>query len=266
MEIDGSGDENGLIKDKLDIKGGNERKKNLPREHELEEGGTGMKCSEEWALWVEMADGGSEVRKRTQRQWRSGAVDFYIFHIEGVPLGYHHNLKSTRICIMNFLLELEHPIIWKPISSAVLVDYVTSSALLVGDVTGLHPSLVSFTAMHKSCEEMSSDFTQSIIHCSRVSEAVAKEQPNSSGKQRTSACTVYAWHHVHNVCKLKLLTLKMVAQCFLYVCLFLNQWHWSESLIFVWFHSKQNLQQYKKTLYNKVVKTDLPEQWCWNAT
>lgn len=27
MEIDGSGDENGLIKDKLDIKGGNEREK-----------------------------------------------------------------------------------------------------------------------------------------------------------------------------------------------------------------------------------------------
>lgn len=48
MEIDGSGDENGLIKDKLDIKGENERKKNLLGQHKPEEGGIGMECSEEW--------------------------------------------------------------------------------------------------------------------------------------------------------------------------------------------------------------------------
>lgn len=109
--------------------------------------------------------------------------------------------------------------------------------------------------------------TERLIHCSRVSEAVAKAQPNSSGNQRTSACAVYAWHHFHNTGKLKLLTLKMVAKCF---CLFVFTpvaAYWSESLVFVCFHSKQNMQQYKKNpLYNKVVKTDLPEQWCWNAT
>lgn len=55
-----------------------------------------MEFSEEWELWVEMADGGSEVRRRTHRQWISGAVDFYIFHIEGVPVDNHHFSKATH--------------------------------------------------------------------------------------------------------------------------------------------------------------------------
>lgn len=63
------------------------------------------------------------------------------------------------------------------------------------------------------------DSTQCIIHCSRVNEAVAEEQPNSSGNQSTSACM-----YMHDITSqtLKLITLKMVAK---YVCVcFLNQW------------------------------------------
>lgn len=58
---------------------------------------------------------------------------------------------------MNILLELKQSIIRKPILSAVLIDYDTSSALLVGDVTSLHVSLVSFTAVQcnvKKCPQI----------------------------------------------------------------------------------------------------------------
>lgn len=55
-----------------------------------------------------MADGGSKVR-RTQRQWISGAVDFYIFHIEGVPVDNHHFSKSTRSWMTNILLDRQQP-------------------------------------------------------------------------------------------------------------------------------------------------------------
>lgn len=106
---------------------------------------------------------------------------------------------------------------------------------------------------------------------SRVNEAVAKEQSNSSGNQSTSACTVYAWHHFHNLCKLKLLTLKMAAKCFFLVFFSPVAAYWSGTLIFVCFHLKQNLmQQYKKknkkTSITKLLRLTLPEQWCWNTT
>lgn len=67
----------------------------------------------------------------------------HISH-RGVALDYHSISKSAHTCIINFLLELKQPIIWNPFPSAFLVDYDTSSALLVEDVTGLHVSLVSF--------------------------------------------------------------------------------------------------------------------------
>lgn len=96
---------------------------------------------------------------------------------------------------------------------------------------------------------------------SRVNEAVAKEQSNSSGTQSTSACTVYAWHHFHNMCKLKLLTLKMAAKCFFFF-VFFHQWQLIDRkhlYLFASIWSKIDATVYiyiYKPLYNKVVKTD----------
>lgn len=107
-----------------------------------------MECSEEWELWVEMADGGSEVRRRTQGQWISGAVDFYIFHIEGVPVDNHHFSKATRSCMTNVLLAPEQ-------SSTDCCSGQPRHILCFISRTGqwFTQHLGSFAAMYKSCQE-----------------------------------------------------------------------------------------------------------------
>lgn len=168
-----------------------------------------MECSEEWELGVEMADGGSEVRRRTQRQWISGAVDFYIFHIEGVPVLNHHFSKATRSWMTFYWIQSS------PTRIAALVNYVTSSAFSVGQVTGLHRVHLQPCISHV---KKPADSTQRAIFFSGVIKVTDKEQPNNRNHHSTSVCTLYAWHRFQTVHELK---------CPLLVdrCAFFYQWH-----------------------------------------
>lgn len=162
-----------------------------------------MKCSEEWELWVEMADGGSEVRRRMQRQWISELWIFTYFTLKGFLLIITISQKKHAHAWRTFYWIQSNPT-----RIAALVAYVTSSALSVGQVTGLHSSLGSFAAMHKPCKEAPADSTRSAISFSGVIEVTDKEQPNNSRSHHsTSVCTLYAWHRFQTVHELKLPTL-----------------------------------------------------------
>lgn len=159
-EIDGCRDEKGLIKDRSDIKWGNEKKKtpkNLPRKHETEEGGHGdanaaRSGSREWRRQMEGA------------QWLKGhssneQVELWIFK---------YSTLTAFLLIITFSQKHAYDFffffIWwratrsfeKPFRQLVVVDCTASCALSAGRV-----GQVSFTAMLKSCEEMPSASTHS---------------------------------------------------------------------------------------------------------